>query len=44
MESIPAFLDIRKFDEFSSKKAHVSRTQGVRHNIHIYWRVFLGKI
>ena len=41
---ISAFLDIEKFDEFWSKNAHVSRTQGVRHDIHILFGFSLGKV
>ena len=42
MQSISVFLDIVKFADFQSKNAHVSRTQGACHVIHIFFASSLG--
>ena len=44
MESISVFLDIAKFADFWLKNADVSRSQGVRHVIHIVFGTSLGKV
>ena len=44
MQSISVFLDIAKFADFLRKNADVSRTQEVRHVIHIFFRSSLGKL
>ena len=42
MQSTSVFLDIAKFADIWQKNADVSRTQGVCHVIHIYFRSSLG--
>ena len=44
MESLSVFLDIAKVANFQYKNADVSRTQGVRHVIHIVFGISLGKV
>ena len=44
MQSISAFLDTAKFDDFRWKIADVSRTQGMRHLIHMFFGSSLGKV
>ena len=44
MQSISVFLDIVKFADFWWENADVSRTQGVRHVIHIAFASSLGKV
>ena len=41
MQSIHIFLDIAKFADFQWKVADVSRTQGVRHVIYMFFGFFL---
>ena len=43
MQSITVFLDIAKFADFLLKNADVSRTQGVCHVIHIFFKSSLDK-
>ena len=44
MQSISVFLDIAKFADFRRKNADVSRTQEVRHVIHMFFRSPLAKL
>ena len=44
MQSISVFLDITKFADIWSKNADVSRIQGVRHVIHMFFGYSLGKL
>ena len=44
MQSLSVFLDIAKFADFWCKNADVSRTQEVRHAIHIFFGSSLGKV
>ena len=44
MQSISVFFDITKFADIQWKNADISRSQGVRHVIHIFFGPFLGKV
>ena len=44
MQSIFLFSDIAKFDDFGSKNADVSRTQGVCRVMYIFFGFFLDKV
>ena len=44
MQSIHLFLDIARFDDLRWKIADVSRSQGLCHMIHIFFKSFLGKV
>ena len=44
MQSISVFSDITKFADLQSINADVSKTQGVRHVIHIFFGFSLGKV
>ena len=44
MQSIIVFLGIAKFADFQRKSAHVSRTQGVCHVVHILFGSSSGKV
>ena len=44
MQSVPVFLDILKIADFLWKNVDVSRTQGVRHLIYVFFGSSLGKV
>ena len=44
MKSLSVFLDITKIADSWSKIADISRTQGLRHVIYIFFRSSLGKV
>ena len=44
MKSLSVFLDITKIADSLSKIADISRTQGLRHVIYIFFRSSLGKV
>ena len=43
-QSMSVFLDIEKFTSFRWKNAHVSKTPGFCHLIHIFFGSTLGKV
>ena len=44
MQSISVFVHVAKFADFWLKKTDISKTQGVYHVIHIFFRSSLGKV
>ena len=44
MQPISIFLDIEKVADLRLKNADVSRTEGLRHVIYIFFGSFLGKV
>ena len=44
MKSLSVFLDITKIADSWSKITDISRTQGLRHVIYIFFRSSLGKV
>ena len=44
MEFVSAFFDISKFADFQLENGDVSRTQEVRCVVHLFLKLYLGKV
>ena len=44
MQSISVFVHVAKFADFWLKNTDISKTQGVCHAIHVFFRSSLGKV